>query len=203
MSVKLGWILIASLLLAQDDKVKVEFEEIELEALAQQVERVTKKSFVFQEALLKGKKVTLRSEKPITPDEFYRVFQSVALLHGFALVPSPEENINLVKIVPAPQAAKEPGAQPVLSRGEKLPQGEGVIFYVLTPKHVSGQRASAVVQPALSPSGTMVPVPNSDLLLIIDAANAVTRAEKLLGLVDIPGEPIVVTSVLLQSIQAS
>ncbi len=200
---KLGWILIASLLLAQDDKVKVEFEEIELEALAQQVERVTKKSFVFQEGLLKNKKVTLRSEKPISPDEFYRVFQSVALLHGFALVPAPEENINLVKVVPAPQAAKEPGAQPVLARGEKLPAGEGVVYYVLTPKHISGQRASAVVQPALSPAGQMVPVPNSDLLLLIDASTAVQRAEKLLGLVDVPGEPILVTSVLLQSLAAS
>src|SRR5262245_43360361 len=103
---------------AQDEeKVKVSFSGIELEALAQQVERVTKKSFVVQEHLLKGKKVTLQSEKPITPDEFYRVFQSVCLMHGFALVPAPEANINLVKIVPAPLAAKEPGAQPVLARG--------------------------------------------------------------------------------------
>ncbi len=198
-----AWLVLSLAPPAQDDKVKVEFEDIELEALAEQVQRVTKKSFLYQEALLKGRKVTLRSEKPITPDEFYRVFQSVALLHGFALVPAPEENINLVKIVPAPQAAKEPGAQPVLGRGEKLPAGEGVIFYVLTPKYVSGQRAAAVVQPALSPSGQMVPVPNSDLLLIIDAAAAVRRAEKLLGLIDVVGEPIVVASVILKSLQAS
>ncbi len=52
-----------------DEKVKVSFSGIELEALAQQVERVTKKSFIFQDLLLKGKKVTLQSEKPITPDE--------------------------------------------------------------------------------------------------------------------------------------
>jgi general secretion pathway protein D len=203
--VKLGWMLLVGLAVSppQDaEKVKVEFEEIELEALAQQVERVTKKSFVFQEGLLKGKKVTLRSEKPISPDEFYRVFQSVALLHGFALVPSTEENINLVKIVPAPQAAKEPGAHPVLGRGDKLPQGEGLIYYVLTPRHVSGQRAAAVVQPALSPAGQMVPVPNSDLLLIIDAAASIQRVEKLLSLIDVPGDPVVIRSVVLQSLLA-
>jgi general secretion pathway protein D len=195
----------AFLLLALQDpeKVKVEFEDIELDALAQQVERVTKKSFVFQEQLLKGKKVTLRSEKPITPDEFYRVFQSLCQMNGFALVPAPEENINLVKIVPAPQGAKEPGAQPVLARGAALPAGEGVVYYVLTPRHISGQRASAVVQPALSPSGQLVPVPNSDLLLVIDAASAVLRAEKILALVDLPGDPVVLAAVPLKALAAA
>jgi len=201
---KLAAMAVLLLLSPQDpEKVKVEFEDIELDALAQQVERVTKKSFVFQEALLKNKKVTLRSEKPITPDEFYRVFQSLCQMNGFALVPAPEENINLVKIVPSVQGAKEPGAQPVLARGAALPAGEGVVYYVLTPKHVSGQRASAVVQPALSGSGQLVPVPNSDLLLVIDASSAVQRAEKILALVDVPGDPVVLAAIPLKSLQAA
>jgi len=197
-------IAVAAPLRAQDEeKVKVSFSGIELEALAQQVERVTKKSFLVQDQLLKGKKVTLQSEKPITPDEFYRVFQSVCLMHGFALVPSPEENINLVKIVPAPQAAKEPGAQPVLSRGQKLPAGEGVIYYVVTPKHVSAAKAMAVLQTATSPTGVIAQVPNSELLLVIDAAAAVQRAEKLLSILDVPGEPIVLAPVTLDFLAAS
>jgi len=197
-------IAVAAPLRAQDEeKVKVSFSGIELEALAQQVERVTKKSFIVQEQLLKGKKVTLQSEKPITPDEFYRVFQSVCLMHGFALVPAPEENINLVKIVPAPQAAKEPGAQPVLTRGQKLPAGEGVIYYVITPKHVSAAKAMAVLQTATSPTGVIAQVPNSELLLVIDAAVAVQRAEKLLAILDVPGEPIVLAPVTLDFLAAS
>jgi general secretion pathway protein D len=196
-------VVVLALLGQEQDKVKVEFEDVELEALAQQVERVTKKTFVFQQAVFQGRKVTLRSEKPITPDEFYRVFQSVCLMHGFALVPSPEENIQLVKIVPAPQASKEPGAQPVLARGQALPPGEGLVFYVLTPRHITGQRAAAVVQPALSPTGSLVPVPNSDLALVIDAASAVQRAEKLLALVDVAGDPIVAVPVVLRNIAAA
>jgi general secretion pathway protein D len=186
-----------------EEKVKVSFAGIELEALAQQVERVTKKSFIVQDQLLKGKKVTLQSEKPITPDEFYRVFQSVCLMHGFALVPAPEQNINLVKIVPAPQAAKEPGAQPVLARGQTLPQGDGVIYYVVTPKHVSAAKATAVLTTATSPTGVVVQVPNSDLVLVIDAATAVGRAERLLALFDVPGEPIVVAPVTLSFLAAA
>jgi general secretion pathway protein D len=194
--------LLSPLRAQDDEKVKVSFVAIELEALAQQVERVTKKSFIVQEQLLKGKKVTLQSEKPITPDEFYRVFQSVCLMHGFALVPAPEQNINLVKIVPAPQAAKEPGAQPVLARGQTLPAGDGVIYYVVTPKHVSAAKAMAVITTAVSPTGTVMAVPNSDLLLLIDASTAVGRVEKLLGLIDVPGEPILVAAVNLQSLSA-
>jgi general secretion pathway protein D len=187
----------------EEEKVKVSFVGIELDALAQQVERVTKKSFIVQEQLLKGKKVTLQSEKPITPDEFYRVFQSVCLMHGFALVPSPEQNINLVKIVPAPQAAKEPGAQPVLARGQTLPAGDGVVYYVVTPKHISAAKAMSVLTTATSPTGVVAQVPNSELVLVIDAATAVQRSEKLLALLDVPGEPVVVTPVTLDFLAAS
>src|SRR5258708_8023990 len=158
-ALQLGLLLPAGAQEKQDEeKVKVGFFGIELEALAQQVERVTKKSFIFQDQLLKGKKVSLQSEKPITPDECYRVFQSVCLMHGFALVPTPEQNINLVKIVPAPQAAKEPGAQPVLSRGQALPQGDGVIYYVVTPKNISAAKATAVIQTAVSTTGAATAV---------------------------------------------
>jgi general secretion pathway protein D len=187
----------------EEEKVKVSFFGIELEALAQQVERVTKKSFVFQDQLLKGKKVSLQSEKPITPDEFYRVFQSVCLMHGFALVPAPEQNINLVKIVPATQAAKEPGAQPVLARGQALPSGDGVVYYVVTPKHISAAKAMAVITTAVSPTGVVTQVPNSELVLVIDAATAVQRAEKLLAILDVPGEPIVVLPIPLEFLAAS
>jgi general secretion pathway protein D len=186
-----------------EEKVKVSFFAIELEALAQQVERVTKRSFVFQEQILKGRKVTLQSERPITPDEFYRVFQSVCLMNGFALVPAPEPNINLVKIVPASQAAKEPGAQPVLTRGEPVPLGEGVIYYVFTPKHLSAARTVPIITTALSPTGVATQVPNSELVLIIDAAAAVQRTEKLLGLFDVPGEPATLLAVPLQHVAAS
>lgn len=210
MRISLSLVLILALLAPlraqekqDDDKVKVSFSGIELEALSQQVERVTRKSFIFQDQLLKGKKVTLQSEKPITPDEFYRVFQSVCLMHGFALVPAPEENINLVKIVPAPQAAKEPGAQPVLARGQALPSGDGIIYYVVTPKHVSAAKAQAVLTTAMSPTGVVTPVPNSELILLIDAATAVQRAEKLLAILDVPGEPIVVLPLPLEFLSAS
>ncbi|HXX94384.1 MAG TPA: hypothetical protein VEN81_12180, partial [Planctomycetota bacterium] len=185
------------------EKVKVSFSGLELEALAQQVERVTKKTFAYPEQLLKGKKVTLQSEKPITPDEFYRVFQSVCLMHGLSLVPVKGENIDLVKIVPAVGASKEPGAQPVLSRGDALPPGDGLVFYVLAPKFISAQKAVSAVTPAVSQTGQVQAIPNSDLLLLVDGASSVGRAEKLLALVDVPGPAVLVASVGLQYLPAS
>jgi general secretion pathway protein D len=187
---------------AQEEKVKVAFSGIDLEALAHQVELVTKRTFLYQDQLLKGKKVTLQSEKPITPDEFYRVFQSVCLMHGLALVPAPEENIHLVKVVPSAQAAKEPGAQPVLLRGEPLPPGDSLVYYVVAPKHVSPAKAAAVLSPVTSGTGSVQQVPNSDLLLLIDVASSVQRAEKLLSIVDVEGEPVSVAAVTLEHLGA-
>jgi general secretion pathway protein D len=49
----------------------------------------------------------------------------------------------------------------------------------------------------------VTPVPNSELLLVIDAATAVQRAEKVLAIIDVPGEPIVVVPLPLNFLAAS
>ncbi len=186
----------------QDEKVKVNFVDVELDQLAKQVEKSTKKSFLYQDQLLKGKKVTLQSESAITPDEFYRVFQSICLMHGLAHVPVKVENLNLVKIVQAAQAAKEPGSQPVLARGEAIPAGDSPIFYLVTPKHLSPARAMAIITPTLSGTGAAHQVPNSDVLLLTDVASSIVRVEKILSMVDVAGEAIVSSVVTLTQAQA-
>jgi type II secretion system protein D len=186
----------------QEEKVTLNFTGMELEVVAQQVERVTKKSFLFQEQLLRGKKVTLKAETPIGPDEFYRVFQTICHMHGLVLVPVKGDNINLVKIVQTQQGQKESGDQPVLARGEPLPRGDTLVYYLLTPKHIGATRAVAVLSSAISSTGVIQQVANTDLILLIDVAKAIERAEKLLSMVDLPGEAVVTRMVQLAHLTA-
>jgi general secretion pathway protein D len=209
MRIRIAWVSLVALSGAfpaqgrQDEKIKVSFVDVELDALVKQVEKATKKSFLYQDQLLKGKRVTLQSETPISPDEFYLVFQSICLMHGLAHVPVKADNLTLVKIVQSTQAAKEPGAQPILARGEVLPKGDNLIYYLVSPKHISSAKATAVMTPALSSIGAVHPVPNSEVLLVMDAASSIVRIEKLLSMVDVPGEPVVVSPLVLAHAQAS
>ncbi len=187
----------------QEEKITVNYSGLDLEALAQQVERVTKKTFLFQEQLLRGKKVTLRSETPIGPDEFYRVFQTVCHMHGLVLVPVEGEKINLVKIVQTQQAQKEPGIQPILTRGDPLPPGDTLVYYLLAPKHITASKAMSILSSAISSTGVLQQVQGADLILVVDVASAIRRAEKVLALVDTPGSRVVHVSVSLKHVSVS
>jgi general secretion pathway protein D len=187
----------------QEEKVQVNFMGMELDLVAQQVERVTKKSFLFQDQLLRGKKVTLKSETPIGPEEFYRVFQTICHMNGLVLVPVKGDKIDLVKIVQTQQAQKEPGAQMIVTRGEPLPAGDTLIYYLLTPKNIPSTRAMSVLSSAISSTGVLQQVAGTDLILIIDVATAIARAERLLSLVDVPGETVVNVSMTLKFLSVS
>jgi len=187
----------------QEEKVQVSFMGMDLELVAQQVERVTKKSFLFQDQLLRGKKVTLKSETPIGPDDFYRVFQTICHMNGLVLVPVKGDKIDLVKIVQTQQAQKEPGAQMIVTRGEALPVGDTLVYYLLTPRNIPTARAMSVLSSAISSTGVLQQVAGTDLILIIDVATAIARAERLLSLIDVPGEPVVNVSVTLKFLSVS
>jgi len=170
--------------------VGLNFSGLDLASVAKQVEKVTGKSFLYDENLLRSKRVSLQSDKKISADEFYRVFQAVCQMNGFAIIPVDDAGIKLEKIVNAQGAFKEPGAQPVLVRGDQLPGGDTMVSYLARLQHVTSARVLAVLTPALSPTGTVQQIPNSELLMINDVSSSVKRLEKLLQLLDVPGEPV-------------
>ncbi len=178
---------------ADDDaKIKINLAGLDLATVAKQVERVTKRTFLFDDNLLRSKRVTLQSDTPITPSEFYRVFQSVCQLNGFVIIPVEGSGINLEKIVAAQGAQKEPGAQPVIVRGETLPAGDAMMSYLVKLQNVPATKVIAILTPELSATGTVLQVPNSELLMVNDVASSIKRMEKILTLVDVPGDPVTV-----------
>lgn len=183
-----------------DAKIKINFAGLDLATVAKQVERVTKRSFLFDENVLRAKRVTLQSETPISPAEFYRVFQAVCQMNGLAIVPVEGAGINLEKIVNAQGAFKEPGAQPVLTRGEQLPGGDTMVSYLAKLQHSAPTKVLTIITPILSPTGTVMQVPNTDLLMINDVSSSIKRLEKVLALLDVPGEPVMTVSINLVNI---
>ncbi|MBI3828868.1 MAG: hypothetical protein HY291_05095 [Planctomycetes bacterium] len=186
----------------EEKKVKVNFIGLDLATLAKQVEKIANRSFLYDENILRNKHVTLQSETPIGPDEFYRVFQAVCQTNQLVIVPVEGSGINLEKIVNAQGAFKEPGAQKVLVQGENVPKDDSLVSYLVKLKNTTPSKVLAVLQPALSPIGSVTQIPNSDLLMINDMASSVKRAEKLLALLDVPGDPVASTGVTILNMSA-
>ena len=180
--------------------LKVNFAGMDLATMARQVERMTGKSFLFDQNQLRNKKVTLQSETPISGEEFYRVFQAVCHMNGLALVPVEGAGLDLVKIVKAQGAFKEPGAHPVMVKGDAVPNNDMLVSYFVKLKHATPQKIQGVVTANLSSIGTVTQIPNTDLLLINDVASSVRRAEKLITLLDVPGKPVINERVQIQHI---
>lgn len=179
----------------EEPKVKINFAGIDLVTVAKQVERITKRSFLYDENTLRNKRVTLQSDGSIGADEFYRVFQAVCQMNGLSIISVEGAGIKLEKIVSAQSAFKEPGMQQVLVRGEQLPSGDALVSYLVKLKHTSVTKVMAVLTPVLSANGSALQVPNTDLLMINDAASSLKRAEKILLLLDVPGETVVTAAV--------
>lgn len=203
--VAMFWLSLAPSVFAGEDppKVRVNISGLDMETLARQVERVTKRSFLFNASLLRSKRVTLQSESRIGPDEFYRVFQAICQMNGFAIVPVDGAGMKLEKIVKMQGARKEPGVHPVLIQGEKIPDNDTLVSYLAKLKHVTSKRVLPVLTPTLSASGSITQIPDTRLLLINDVASSIKRAEKMLTLLDVPGEKVGTADVPVKNLDAA
>lgn len=183
------------------EKFKVVFAGLDLATVAKQVERCTKRSFLFDENQLKNKRVTLNSDTPISAAEYYRVFQAICQMNGFALVPVEGAGLSLEKIVSAQASIKEPGGQPVMVRGDTLPNGDTLMTYIVKLQNAPAPRIMALITPMLSATGSVLQVPNTELIMVNDVSSTIRRLEKLLTLLDVPGEPTITQRVQLKFIQ--
>lgn len=189
---------------AEDDenggKIRVNFSALDLATVARQVERVTKRSFLFDDNLLRNMKASLQLDAPISPLEFYRVFQTICQMNDLQLLPVEGAGANLEKIIRSQAAFKEPGVHPILARGEALPETDALISYLAKLEHASASKVMAALTPSLSASGSILQVPNTELILINDVASSVKRLQKILSLVDTPSEPMLTLAMPITNI---
>jgi general secretion pathway protein D len=158
---------------AEDATIALNFQDVELPVLAKFVSEVTGRNLIVDDRV-RGK-VTIISPTRITPDEAWIVFQSVLQVKGFATVPSGA----FVKIVPARDARE--AALPTGARG-----GDQMVTRILPLSHADAASLAPVVQPLVSKDGLVTAYPQTNSLVIVDAAANVERLAGLLGELDAP-----------------
>jgi len=124
--------------------------------------------------------VTMLSSTPMSPDAFYEAFLALLSVHGFVAVPSG----NVLKIVPDANARQLP-ANDLPNRVSAT--SEEIVTQIIEVRNVSAAQLVPVLRPLIPQYGHLAAYPSSNILIISDRANNVSRMLRIIQRIDQAG----------------
>jgi general secretion pathway protein D len=163
---------------AEDGRVTLDFNNVELADLIQTISELTGENFLYDETV-KGK-VTIVSPESMTLNEAYQLFLTVLNVKGFTVVPSGKVN----KIVPLKDAKSSNLPTYVNGRSRT---GEQIITRVFRLKYLDAAVIGPTVLIPLVPSTSNIAAyPPSNSLIITDTGANIERLAKIIRELDQP-----------------
>ena len=155
--------------------ITLNLKDADINALIGTVAEVTGKNFIV-DPRVKGK-VTVISSRPMNSDEVYQVFLSILKVHGFAVVPGGA----VEKIVPDVSAKQDsiPNAS-----GSEPGVGDEMVTRVIQVDHVAAAQLVPILRPLVPQQGHLAAYPNTNVLIISDRAENVSRLVTIIQRID-------------------
>jgi general secretion pathway protein D len=136
--------------------------------------------------------VTITSQSPLTPEQYFQVFLSTMRVHGYAVVPTAS---GAFQIVPEQSGARTTSPVNADVRGDQY------VTSVVHLTHAGTRDALAVVRPMVSASGFVNAAEGGNVLVIVDYAGNVARIRQVLR--DLDRDTSVVEMVELANVSAT
>jgi general secretion pathway protein D len=160
-----------------------------LEDLLKYVKGETGKRFIYDPAILKDKRVTI-----LAPDfhkeNLLSVFEAVLEMQGLGLAASGDEQGEIFKIVKSESLKSQP--LPLFTQEDlgKLPASDRLITQVLTLKHIDPAQVGPILNDLMHiPTGSIRPIPNSNVVVITEYASNMRRLAKIIEVMDRENAP--------------
>lgn len=163
--------------LGKTETAILNMEDTDIKTLISTVAEKTGKNFIV-DPRVKGK-VTVISHKAVTGDELYQIFLSILEVHGFAAVPGDKA----IKIIPD-ASAKQTGI-PTATSGSPG-RGDELVTRVVNIDYVNATQLVPILRPLVPQQGHMAAFPSSNVLIISDRAENISRIMQLIGRIDRP-----------------
>lgn len=164
---------------AANGLITMNFQNVEIPALARFISEITGKNFVIDENV-RGR-ITIISPTRVTPEQAYSIFQSVLQLKGFTTVQAGP----VIKIIPARDVRQS--AELTQSQNPGTTQGDQYVTRMIKLRNTDATSVMNVVQPMISHDGLVAAFPQDNTLIITDAAYNVQRLLRIIGSLDIRG----------------
>lgn len=163
---------------AEDDKVMLNFVNVDIESVAKAVGQISGRNFLV-DPRVKGT-VNIVSSSVVPRDMVYDVFLSALRLQGFTAV----EADGVTKLIPEADAKFQSSVTSDVGKA----RGNKLVTHVFTMKHDSAAvQIVPVLRPLISPIGTITSYSPSRSLVITDYADNIKRLQKVIESVDQPG----------------
>lgn len=155
------------------------FRDAELTEIIDAVATITGKTFIIDPRV--RAQVTIRSSTPMSPQAFYEVFLSILQVHGFVAVPSGD----VIKIVPDANARQMPANDLPNSID---PKSDEVVTQVIQVRNINAAQLVPVLRPLIPQNGHLVAYPASNMLIVSDRANNISRIMRIVQRLDQAGD---------------
>lgn len=164
-----------------EQRYTLDFNQVEIAEFVQSVGRITHKRFII-DPRVRGQ-ITLKSQRRLSAQELYRVFQNTLQVNGFATVSLAD---GTLKVVPD-QIAR---TQPLPVGDEAHGQGQVIATRVIETRYLDAGQLATLLQPLVDTRiGTLTPYPDSHLLVMTDWQDNLDRLSRLAQLIDRHREP--------------
>lgn len=164
---------------SQQATITPAFRDAELTEIIDAVATITGKTFIVDPRV--RAQVTIRSSTPMTPDAFYQTFLSILQVHGFIAVPSGDN----IKILPDANARQIPGNDLPASVN---PDSDEVVTQVISVRNINAAQLVPVLRPLIPQNGHLVAYPASNMLIVSDRANNISRIMRIVQRLDQGGD---------------
>lgn len=160
-----------------------------LEDLLKYVKAETGKRFIYDPAILKDRRVTI-----LAPDfhkeNLFSVFEAVLEMQGLGLAASGDDQGEIFKILKAESLKSQPLPLFAQEDLEKLPSSDRLVTQVLTLKHIDPAQVGPILNDLMHiPTGSIRPIPNSNVVVITEYASNMRRLAKIIEVMDRENAP--------------
>ncbi len=161
----------------EEEKVTINFVDVDLPVIARFFSEITKKNFIFDDRI-KGK-ITIIAPSKISVDDAFNLFTSVLALKGFTFVST---TAGTYKIIPTMEA-KQRGLE---VSGDRSPVNESYIARLIPLKDISADEVIKFIRPMVSREGYASAFGPGNMLLVIDSGTNIEKIASIIEAIDRP-----------------
>ncbi len=159
----------------QAQRITPNFKDADIGQVIEAVSAATGKNIIIDPRV--RAQVTMLSSTPMSPDAFYEAFQALLQVHGFVAVPSG----NVIKVIPDAAAKTAAGID---LPGRVSRYSDEFVTQIVATNNVSAAQLVSILRPLMPQSGHLVAYPPTNILIISDRANNVSRMMRIIQRID-------------------
>jgi len=157
---------------------------------------------VLKEDSLPNTTININVTEPVSRQAAVELIESSLLLNGIVMVPGPGNSVKVISLA----GGKNPRSQgvKVFAAGDKLPEGEQIISYIMKLNFLTAQDAAPIFTQHFAPTppfGSVVAVNSANALLITESASVVREMIRMQEMIDVP--PTEVTANFVPMLRAN